>query len=85
LEKKILENLFQTIFGTENTQNTTTFVGCFIKLNFIPQNSVSFHLVPNYEFGSFDEHGIPWNEHFFLRNNKNHSESIPQNKFGTKF
>jgi hypothetical protein len=29
--------------------------------------------------------GMPWNEHFLQRNNGNHSESIPQNFFGTKF
>jgi hypothetical protein len=28
---------------------------------------------------------ITRNEHFILRNDKNHSESIPQNFFGTKF
>jgi hypothetical protein len=44
-EEKTLENPFQTIFGTENTRKTMTFVSCFVKLHYfrgIPFRSVRF-------------------------------------------
>ncbi len=57
-EEKTLENLFQTIFRTENTRKTTTFVSCFLKLNYfrgIPFRFVRFRttklaLLMNTEF-----------------------------------
>jgi hypothetical protein len=41
--------------------------------------------VSNLRMGYSEKHGIPQNEHFFLLNNENCSESIPQNFFGTEF
>jgi hypothetical protein len=57
-EEKTLENPFQTIFGTEKTRKTTTFVSCFVKLHYfygIPFRSVRFRatklaLLMNTEF-----------------------------------
>jgi hypothetical protein len=48
----------------------------------IPFRSV---LVTSFGIGSSAEIGMARNEHFLPRNNRNHSESIPRNFFGTKF
>jgi hypothetical protein len=55
-------------------------------LNFIiSRNSVPFHFVLSYGIGSSEILGITRNEHFIPWNNKNCSESILLNFFGTKF
>ncbi len=74
-KRKHLKIHCKPFLGTENSKKTMTFVSCFVKLYY-------FCGIP---FDSFDEHGIPRNEHFFPRNNENCSESILRNVFGTKF
>jgi hypothetical protein len=60
--------------GRGACQKKTTFVSCFVKLNY----SIPFRFVPSYEMDSSEILKITWNEHFILWNNENRSESIPR-------
>ncbi len=45
---------------------------------------MSFRSVPSFGIDSSVNLGTPRNDHFLPRNNRNHSEYIPRNFFGTK-
>ncbi len=72
---------FRIIFGREKLGKKTTFVSCFVKLQYFAE----FRSVPSYGMDSSEILGITRNEHFIPRNNEHRSESIPRNFFGTKF
>jgi hypothetical protein len=57
-----------------------TFVSCFHKLQYFAE----LRSIPRYGLDSSEILGITRNEQFIQGNNKNLSESIPRNFFGTK-
>jgi hypothetical protein len=59
--------------------------GIFARIFVKPIFFMPFSSVPSLGMDSSVNLGMPRNEHFLPRNNRSHSESIPQNFFGTKF